>query len=260
LVIDADDGAFGAGRVAWSLDPLGEGVLLKHRLELRAPATSPNDGGLDFEATFTARLEVADTVVAGSSVSVVVAPPVAVEHWTLGWVTDLTFSPIYMPEDTTLKSVQRFDMIRVRFQVRNEDDRAVVVRPRLEYRPVGSGAFVAVPDRRSVAGIAFYVGPEWVSPGRAEGGSRLGPDDETIAVDDFRSRETSDPAQGPRQGHRSMGANPTRPLLLPALSHTEVEFSIRPTTDAYYLTDYEFRIGTTAQPWSARSPQRSGLV
>ena len=143
--------------------------------------------------------------------------------------------------------VQRFDMVRVRFQVRNDDDRAASLRPRLEYRPTWGGAFVTVPADDSVARIAFHVGKEWVSAGKA-GGTRLGPDSETIPVDGIMSRDTSDEGQVRIPGRHSMGPNPSAALALPPLSYSEVEFSIRPTTDAIYLAGYEFRITDDGTP------------
>jgi len=242
-IVDAAGGGYDAptSSVTWDVDPVAEGVTVEHQLDLRAPATSPVDGGVDFKATFSSGLDVAGTVVAGPDLTILVAPPVAVEHTTLARVPDLTLTPTYMREDTALTDVQRFEMVRVRFQVRNEDDLAVSLRPRLEYRPASGGAFVTVPADDSVAGFAFHVGREWVSAGQS-GGTRLGPDHEAIPVDGILSREISDPDQVRIPGGHSMGPNPSASLALPPLSYSEVEFSIRPTTDATYLAGYEFRI------------------
>ena len=43
-------------------------------------------------------------------------------------------------------------------------------------------------------------------------------------------------------GHRSMGANPDRPITLPAGSYTEQEFTVTLSIDAQYLTGYQLRI------------------
>jgi predicted CXXCH cytochrome family protein len=249
-IIDAGGGTYDdiEGRIAWDLDPVGGGVPLERLVDVRAPSTSPVDGGLDFESTFASRLEVSGVVVAGPSTTILVAPQVEVEHSTLGLVPDLTLVPTYMPEDSALLDVQRFDMIRVRFQVRNEDDRAMTIRPRLEYRRSSETAYVAVAAHDNVEGIAFYVGPEWVSSGLVGGGTVLGPDAEAIGVEAIRSRDTSDPTEVRIQGDHSMGPNPAASLSLPARSYTEVEFSIRATTDAQYLAAYDFRITDDGTP------------
>jgi predicted CXXCH cytochrome family protein len=44
------------------------------------------------------------------------------------------------------------------------------------------------------------------------------------------------------RGHRSMGANPDRPITLPAGSYTEQEFTVTLSIDAQYLTGYQLRI------------------
>ena len=243
-IVDAGGGTYDGilGRIAWDLDPLGAGISVDRLVVLRAPTSSPIDGGLDFEATFASRLEVAGALAIGPSVTILVAPLVEVEHSTVGQVADLSLTPTYMPEDEALANVQRFSMVRIRFQVRNEGDRPVTILPRLEYRPTLGGAFVTVPSGESALGIGFYVGPEWVSSGLPGGGTRLGPDAEPISIDAIRSRDISDATQVRTVGRHSMGPNPAGPLSLPAMSYTEVEFTIRPTTDARYLESYEFRI------------------
>jgi predicted CXXCH cytochrome family protein len=249
-IVDAGGGAYDGtlGRVVWALDPIVAGVSLGRQMTVRAPTTSPIDGGLDFVATFASRLEVSGSVAIGPSVTVFVAPLVEVEHSMVGRVDDLTLLPAYAPSDSALRDVQRFDMVRVRFQVRNEGDRPVTFLPQLEYRPAPGGAFVTVPGRGSVAGVAFYVSPEWVSSGMPDGGTVLGPESEVIGVDAMRSRDKSDPAQVSAVGLHSMSSNPATPLILPAMSYTEVEFSIRPTTDAQYQVAYEFRISNDGAP------------
>ena len=243
-IVDAGGGTYDGnlGQVLWDLDPIGAGISVDRLVVLRAPTSSPVDGGLDFAATFASRLEVAGALAIGPSATILVAPLVEVEHSTVGEVADLSLTPTYMPEDEPLANVQRFSMVRIRFQVRNEGDRPVTISPRLEYRPTWGAAFVTVPSGESLMGIGFYVGPEWVSSGLPGGGTRLGPDAETISIDAIRSRDTSDTTQVRTVGHHSMGPNPAGPLGLPAMSYTEVEFTIRPTTDAQYLASYEFRI------------------
>src|SRR5512140_2466814 len=243
-IVDGGGGTYDGnlGRVVWDLDPIGAGISVDRLVTLRAPTSSPVDGGLDFEATFASRLEVAGGLAIGPSATILVAPLVEVEHSTVGEVPDLTLTPTYVPEDEPLANVQRFSMVRIRFQVRNEGDRPVTILPRLEYRPTWGAAFATVPGGENVDGVGFYVGPEWVSSGLPGGGTRLGPEAEPIGVDAIRSHDTSDTSQTRTVGRHSMGPNPAGLLSLPGMSYTEIEFTIRPTTDARYLESYEFRI------------------
>src|SRR5512140_1565406 len=164
-IVDGGGGTYDGnlGRVVWDLDPIGAGISVDRLVTLRAPTSSPVDGGLDFEATFASRLEVAGGLAIGPSATILVAPLVEVEHSTVGEVPDLTLTPTYVPEDEPLANVQRFSMVRIRFQVRNEGDRPVTILPRLEYRPTWGAAFATVPGGENVDGVGFYVGPEWVS-------------------------------------------------------------------------------------------------
>ena len=49
-------------------------------------------------------------------------------------------------------------------------------------------------------------------------------------------------------GHRSMGANPDRPVTLPSDSYTEEEFTVNPTIAAQFLTGYELRVTNGGTP------------
>ena len=53
-IVDAGGGTYDSnlGRVVWDLDPIGAGISVDRLVVLRAPTSSPIDGGLDFEATF----------------------------------------------------------------------------------------------------------------------------------------------------------------------------------------------------------------
>jgi len=176
--------------------------------------------------------------VPGPSPRGVVAPAgVPIDHHVLGWVSDSGFKARYFPVDASVLDASQFQTLRVRFTIHNAGTAPLTARPLLEYRPAGSGGYVAVPED-SVKGIPLSMNREWV-PSNG-GGTRQGPLGEDIAVARFL---TGDQGGGLALiGHHSMGANPDRQITLPPDSYTEQEFSVRLTTDARYLAGYDLRI------------------
>jgi len=142
----------------------------------------------------------------------------------------------YQAVDAAVLGASQFESFRVRFQVRNNGVVPATAIPQLEYRPDGAAGFAVVPEEPQ-PGIAFHVAREWV-PSLA-GGTEQGPLGEDIPVVDLKTPSTVGVAV---VGHHSMGANPDKPITLPAASYTEEEFTVRLTTDAKYLTGYELRI------------------
>lgn len=230
------------GRLSWDLADVAAGVPVVRHIELVAPLASPVDGGLDFESTFSAAFEQAGGVSDGPRLAVLVAPLVAIEHRTLGQVDGLTLTPTYLAEDAAILDEQRFEVFRVRFQVRNADDLPVRITPQLEFRPATGGEFAVVPAPDGQAGIPFYVAREWTPVTRPEGGTELGPQGEEIGESGLKAQHGLDAGEKPSRGHHSMGENPAPPLIIPPRSSTEVEFSVRATVDAPYLAAYEFRV------------------
>lgn len=214
---------------------------------VRAPLDSPADGGPAFESRFAARLDYRGGSADGRDVTVLVSPPLVIEHWLLARIQDLTFEARYLPEDRPILDAQHFDAFRVRFQLRNADTVPVTLTPQLEFRVSEGGRYETVPENPEL-GTAFYVNREWTRPPGLHGLSELGPQSEDIDADEVRVRDTDEPDQEATPGDRSMGQNPAQPITLPPLSYTEVEFSVRVTMDAAYLTAYELRITDLGVP------------
>ncbi len=150
-VADADGGTLDTGRaqLTWDLGRVPAGATIAHQVRLLAPSASPVDGGPSVESTFAASLEQVGGVTAGPGLTVLVAPRVVVEHRMLARIDPGTLEATYLPIDTPITDQERFETFRVRFQLRNADDLAVSVAPRLEYRPAdGHGLPAAAGPRR----------------------------------------------------------------------------------------------------------------
>ena len=145
----------------------------------------------------------------------------------------------YLPVDEPVPDAAQFQTFRVRFRLHNAGTVPITATPRLEYRPELSGAgFVVVPEQPEL-GVPFHLSREWVPSLGLGGGTMQGPLGEDIAVAELRIGKEGGLAM---VGHRSMGANPDRPVTLPADSYTEEEFTVAVSIDAKYLTGYDFRI------------------
>ena len=173
--------AVGEPRLAWDVTSVPAGTLVTRTVALIAPLVSPVDGGADVESTFTAAFEQAGGASEGPTLTIVVAPLVAVEHRILGQVDDLSLLPTYLPDDAAITDEHRFEVFRVRFQVQNLDDVARDLAPLLEVRDSAAGllgVFAPVAALDGVSGTPFYVAREWTSVGGRETGTELGPEGE----------------------------------------------------------------------------------
>lgn len=233
-------------QVTWGLAGALAGSTTTHAVQLRAPSISPIDGGRSMESTFSTSLAHASGVTAGPRVTILVAPRVVIEHSKLAKIAGPDKSVTYLPEGTAIVDEQRFDVFRVRFQLRNADDLPVQITPQLEFQSVGGATFTSVPSFDSRDGIAFHVAEEWVPLGGPLGGSVPGPSDVAISADTLEIQDVDGADQVPIPGHHSMGANPMPTLTLPGRSLTEIEFSVRGTVDAQYRAVYQFRIADGA--------------
>ena len=174
-----------------------------------------------------------------SSGAVAAAAGVPVDHHVLARIEGSDFQANYLPTDAAVTDASQFQTFRVRFKFHNDGTIPMTATPQLEYRPDGGTGFIVVPDRPKV-GVPFHVAREWVPSLGLGGGTMQGPLGEDIAVGDFR---TGNEGGGLAvDGHHSMGANPDRPITLPAGSYTEEEFTVTLSIDARYLTGYELRI------------------
>lgn len=238
-------------RLTWPVADIPAGVLSVHPIALVAPLVSPIDGGADVSSTFTSAIEQPAGVIAGPELTILVGPSVVVEHVIVGQVDELTLVPTYREPDTALTGLQRFVNARVRFQLANPDSVTVALVPQIEVRdPAGGplGEFVPLPALDGVTGSPFYVAQEWEPVGGRTVGSELS--DLGAPIDGLALRLPLDSTDilTPAPGHRSLGPNPAPPLSLPPRTYTEVEFSIRATVDAPYLSDFEFRLTDAGVP------------
>jgi hypothetical protein len=240
-LVDPDGGRFDAtaSTVTWPLRSLPARATVGRVLRLRAPSISPGSPAVR-SATFSVRVEQGAVRTDGPDLAVLVAPRVVIADTTAGRVAGPGADAAYLETNAPLVGQQRYEVFRLRFDVRNADALPVRWTPRLEFRPDSEGAFVAVPAGAYETGVAFYASPEWTRNPR--GGTMIGPSSAVVAADAYRSDRNDGPTQRPVDGLRGMGLNPMPTVVIPPLSRTVVEFSVRATADALYLADYEFQV------------------
>jgi hypothetical protein len=141
--------------------------------------------------------------------------------------------------DAPVPDASQFQTFRVRFKLHNAGTAPMTTTPRLEYRPDAGKSYVVVPEKPQL-GKPFHVTREWIPSLGLGGGTMQSPLGEDIAVVDLKTG--SEGGGTAVSGHRSMGANPDRPITLPAGSYTEQEFTVTLSIDAQYLTGYQLRI------------------
>ncbi len=248
-VVDAGQGTVTSpgDAVTWDLGDLAGGDRASRSIVVQAPATSPQDGGLVFEASFAARLVHAAGSQVADPLDVLVAPRIAIEHSRLARIVDRDHASTYLAVDAAIRDQQRFDTFRVRFRLRNADDDAVRIAPQLEYGTVGASAFTVVSPVDAPDQNVFSVAEEWLALPGSGGGSKPGPSSEAIPVDDLRLGGAAGGEQS-IAGDHSMAANPMATLTMPGHSFTEIEFTVRGNGDARYLTDYTFRLTDGGAP------------
>jgi predicted CXXCH cytochrome family protein len=247
-VIDAGDATVDrtAGRVEWSFDTVAAGTRVAAGLRLRAPARSAT-GRPAFDARFEARLEHAGGIAARAATSVRVAPELVIEHVAFARLDEVSQLPTYLAADADLVGIAPYDTFRVRFQVRNADAVATSLVPRLQYRRVGTDAFVDLPTDGQRADAPFHLDVEW-RPIVSRRGTRPGPDAEAIAVRDLRFEATDDPSQQPIAGRRLMGDGSNSPLAIAGDAYTEVEFTVRASLEVPFEEVFELRLVDGRQP------------
>ena len=223
-----------SSQLIWQLGDVDAGAAITRDYTVIAPPFA----AVARTARFQTRLVHEAGAVEGPAWSALVAPKVIVAHVTIGRIDRETGRADYGSEDSPLSGEPRFEVFRLRFQVRNADSTAAQWAPRLEYRPAGSGAFEPVPDRDPKLGVPFYAARE----------RRVDSDDELIAPADVRMHERDDAEERPADGQRFTGPNPAPKLALPPRSYTEVEFSVRATADAAWLASYEFLLSDNGRP------------
>ena len=227
--------------ITWDLGTVPALARRGRLLVVHAPLVSPVDGAPAFDSSFGALLTYSGGAKAADDVTVLVAPRVVVAHDTLATIDRTSLEASYLPADTPILGAQRFDVFRVRFQLRNADTIPVRLTPRLEFRSSGSGAYAVVPENADV-GVAFHMYREWTRPPRLHGLSEQGPVSKEIAPEALKVHDTDDTDQMAAPGAHSLEQNPTPPIALEPLSYTEVEFSVEASIDADYLATYDVRV------------------
>lgn len=252
LLTDADGGQFDAtnSTVTWPLRSLPGRATIERTVRVQAPLAWPGSP-LAMSSTFSVRVEQGAARAEGPDLAVLVAPRVIIASTTAGRLAGPAADAGYLESNAPLVGQQRYEVFRLRFDVRNADALPVRWTPRLEFRPELGGAFVAVPAGAYEAGAAFYAAPEWARNPR--GGTMIGPRSAVVAAEGYRSDRNDGPAQRPVDGLRGMGLNPLPTLVIPPRSRTVVEFSVRATADARYLAGYDFQVtdGGEAFPGAA---------
>ncbi|HEY5247939.1 MAG TPA: cytochrome c3 family protein, partial [Dermatophilaceae bacterium] len=202
-----------------------------------APSARPT---LSPEATpTTTTVTPSPTALSSPSSGGVVTQGVPVDHHVVALLEGPESQAHYLAVDAPLTDAAQFQTIRVRFKLHNAGTVQIAAAPQLEYRADGSAGYTVVPEQ-PLRGVPFRVDSEWVPSPGPDGGTKQGPPGEDIAVAKLL---TGNEGGGSAViGHHSMGVNPDRELTLPPASYTEQEFTVQLTSDARYLTGYQFRI------------------
>ncbi len=228
----------GAG--SWAEGDLTAGTTVTETARLRAPDRSP-EGRPSFDAALTGRLIDAGGVIDTAVVGLRVAPELVVEHVTFARDADITPEATYLAASAALDGVSRYDVFRIRFQVRNADLVPVTLSPTLQWSTAGSAGFADVPVGGQRRDVPFYVGDEWRPT--PDGSSTLpGPESEAIAAEDVRVHDRDDDSQQPVPGEHLMGASPAPSITLAGDSYTEVEFTVKASASMILGQAYEFRL------------------
>ncbi|MFH1474663.1 MAG: cytochrome c3 family protein, partial [Chloroflexota bacterium] len=163
------------------------------------------------------------------------APGLHVEHvWvdsTLGIAEKASPGALDAPR----LGAERFRVYLVRFQVVNDADEAIELTPRLEFGVgVGASSFAPVPATGPAKGEPLYSA--------SDDGKSFRVRTVALAAGELRRTTSDDATASPVAGVSFRGVNPGKALHLPGHSFTEVEFAVRATADAGWLTTYELRL------------------
>jgi predicted CXXCH cytochrome family protein len=135
-------------------------------------------------------------------------------------------------QDAPVTDAKRYTVYRVRFQLLNDGETAVTLKPELQVQH--RDVWQPLPEMDPRAGVPFYAA--------ADDGKRFRKRDSAIAPDELRLTSSDDQTATAAEGVASAGRNPAPTLNLPAHSFTEVEFAVRATADADWERGYDFRL------------------
>lgn len=171
--------------------------------------------------------------------AVEVATGVAVVHHVAAVIGHPGAVPVYGAVDAAVRGLGSEDVLRARFRVRNQSDRAQRVTPLLQVR-APDGRFAPVPVKPALD-AAWHVRREWA---RAPGGTVLGPAAARIGTASLVMPDGSPEVTGSRSG----SANPLPPLVLESGTSTEVELTVGLGAAAAPATSYELRLTDDGRP------------
>jgi predicted CXXCH cytochrome family protein len=249
-VLDAGTGVWNdqLGIVTWDVGTLSGQETVSRSLAVRAPWTSPVDGAAAFPAIFDARLTYRGGALDASPINVLVSPAIVIEHRTFGRIDPTSLDVSYLAEDAPVDGVAVFEVVRLRFQVRNADTIETSLAPQLEFRAAGVGSFARVPATDPVLEVPFYVSREWRWASPAHDGAVSSGHVEDLGTAELLDDNRAGTGERPVVGRRIMGLNPGPAVTLPGGSFTEVEFSVHTAIAAVYLAPYEFRLSDGGRP------------
>jgi hypothetical protein len=272
------------GELTWQLSSLDPGQAVTHPIVLQAPGIAAGAATLQTTGTFGAWIvRRRSPVTRADTASVLVAPRLMIGHRVMGRVDRSSGGATYGLPDRNLDSVDRFEILRVRFRIENPDSVPVTIAPLLQYLDPGpaQATLAAMPGLPGLPGITDLTlipppvsKPTWVAlPGaddaRGEAKFYVATEsrDYAVKVDgiDESGTRTHDDSAAPTgstgflaaaartrgrfgRGIHSMGQNPVAPVTVPEDGWTEVEFSVRATAWADWSTAYEMRLTDMSAP------------
>jgi predicted CXXCH cytochrome family protein len=173
--------------------------------------TTPSTTTTTTPSTTTTTVPLPAPIPSPSSVASLAPGDVPVDHHVLARIDDAQHQVNYLPLDAPVPDASQFQTFRVRFKMHNAGTAPMTATPRLEFRPDGGTAYVVVPKKPQL-GVPFHVTREWVPSLGLGGGTKQGPLGEDIALANLKTG--SEGGGIAVIGHRSMGANPDRPITL----------------------------------------------
>ncbi len=213
-----------SNQVTWTLANITAGTFVTCTYTV----TSPQAGTPAPEYSFQSSLSSNGQVYFSEPWLVMLQHPLTVNHYRIGWDAPVDQPQYAAAVDEAPKNVQRYEPFRVRFQVLNTQPVDVHWQPQLEWANQADGTFqpvvVGVPKTRD----PFYV--RTVTD--AADGDRI------------RTAKFGIPSSGYslEDGYLFTTRNPGSEITLTANSITEIEFSVRATSDAAFPRAYDWRL------------------
>ncbi|HEX9043661.1 MAG TPA: cytochrome c3 family protein [Candidatus Limnocylindrales bacterium] len=224
--------------VRWVVGSLSSGGSTSRTLVVRAPGVPFSDGTFSANASFASSFDQAGAVTTGPVVSVMVAPVLVIDHWSFAPIPAPGAAPQYLAEDAALLDEPRYADVRVRFFVTNLDTTTATIVPQLGYE---SSSGTSIVPAHASATDPFRVSTEWIQI--ANGGTVLGPTLLAIPASSLDSDKVTFV-----DGIRAMGIDPAPAFSVAAGARTAIEFTVRATVAASYLSTTSFSLSDAGAP------------